>query len=242
MRFFLTLFLSALLLSSCATKKESTKNAEALYMSGYKSLNKTAYKKAAEKFEKVEIEHPYSKWAIKAKIMGAYSHYRAKQYDDAIMACDRFIRYHPGNKDVAYAYYLKGISYYDQINIVEKDQSDTQRAYDALMQVVLRFPNTEYAVDAQKKINLTRDYMAGQEMDVARFYLNEKNYLSALNRFSEVVVNYQTTSYIPEALFRQVEVYSILGLKKEASNAFKVLDYNYPESKWTSDAKKIIEG
>lgn len=242
MRFLLAMFLSAILLTSCASKPEKERSAESLYMSGYKSLNKTNYKKAAETFEKIEIQHPYSKWAIKAKIMGAYSHYRAKQYDDAIMTTDRFIKYHPGNKDTAYAYYLKAISYYDQINVVEKDQSDTKNAYDALSQVVLRYPNTAYAIDAQKKIDLTLDYIAGSEMDIARFYLIERNYLSALNRFSEVVVKYQTTSYIPEALFRQVEVYSILGLKNEATNSLKVLEYNYPDNRWTIDAKKIVEG
>lgn len=240
------LFLCALavvtMASGCAsTKEEVPHTAEGLYMKGYKDLNKTAYKKAAESFEKLEIEHPYSKWAVKSKLMGAYAHYKAKQYDDAIMALDRFIRFHPGNKDVAYAYYLKARCSYDQIGVVEKDQSVTANAFDALNQVVLRFPNTEYAQDARRKIVLAHNYLAGQEMEVGFYYLKEKNYLSALNRFSTVVTDYQTTSYIEEALYRQVEVYLILGLNDEARNNYKVLSHNYPNSKWTGKAAKLLK-
>lgn len=243
----LKILLSALLVVSftlttgCASKKEEpAKSAEELYMRGYKYIVKSSYKRSAEAFEKVEIEHPYSKWAVKAKIMGAYAHYKAKQYDDTVMALDRFIRFHPGNKDIAYAYYLKARAYYDQIGVIEKDQSVTEKAFEALNQVILRFPNTEYAKDAGEKIKLAENYMAGQEMEVAYYYLSQKKYLSALNRYSTVITNYQTTSYIEEALYRQTEVYKILGLSDEAENNYKVLKYNYPDSAWTKKAQKLI--
>lgn len=227
-------------LFACATKKEEPSNAEDLYMRGYKQLSKSSFKRAGETFEKVEVQFPYSKWAIKSKIMAGYSYYLAKEYDDSIMALDRFIHYHPGNTDIAYAYYLKSIAYYDQINVVEKTQDTTLDAHNALNQVVLRFPDTKYADDAKNKLKLTFDYMAGQNMDVGRFYLQRKNYLSALNRFSTVVVEFQTTSYIAEALYRQVEIYTILGMNEEADNAYKVLTYNYPNSDWSVAASKII--
>lgn len=230
------------LTSACSSPKvEKPKTAEELYNSAHEYLEKTSYKKSAETFEKVELEHPYSKWATKAKLMGAYAYYKDQKYDDAIISLDRFIKFHPGNKDIAYAYYLKALCYYDQITGVEKDQSNTQKALEALRQVIVRFPNTEYAKDASLKLELTYDHLAGKEMEVGRYYLSQNNYLSALNRFSVVVNDYQMTSHIEEALYRQVEIYTILGLKKEALQAYKVLNYNYPKSKWTKQAAKLIK-
>lgn len=173
--------------------------------------------------------------------MGAYAYYKDQKYDDAILAIDRFIKFHPGNKDIAYAYYLKALCYYDQIVDVTKDQSTTEKALNALQQVVLRFPNSEYAKDATLKIDLTRDHLAGQEMEIGRWYLGQQNYLSALNRFSTVVNQYQTTSQIQEALYRQVEIYTILGLNEEARKAYKVLEFNYPDNKWTKQAQKLLK-
>lgn len=238
-------FFAVALICGCASKPKDAdnhKSAEQLYNSAFKLLEKTSYQKAAETFEKVELEHPYSKWATKAKLMGAYAYYKDQKYDDAIISLDRFIKFHPGNKDIAYAYYMKALCYYDQISSVEKDQGNTGKALDALQQVILRFPDTEYAKDAQLKIDLALDHLAGKEMEVGRYYLNQNNYLSALNRFSVVVVEYQTTSHIEEALYRQVEIYTILGLNDEALKAGKVLDYNYPKSKWNKRAKKILKG
>ena len=230
------------LLSACSTSKEEPLNpsAEYLYNQAYDYLQKTSYKKAAETFEKLELEHPYSKWAVKAKLMGAYAYYKDKDYDDAIISLDRFIKYHPGNKDIAYAYYMRAICYYDQITEVTKDQSNTAKAMMALEQVIIRFPGTPYAKDASMKIALTNDHLAGKEMEVGRYYLSQKNYLSALNRFSTVVNHYQTTTHIEEALYRQVEMYTILGLNDEALKAYKVLEYNYPKSKWTKNAARIV--
>ena len=193
---------------------------------------KTEWSKAAATFEKVELEHPYSQWATKAKLMGAYAYYKDEKYDDAVLSLDRFIRYHPGNKDIAYAYYMKGLCYYDQIVGAEKDQDNTEKALDAFNQVIARFPESEYAQDARGKMALIKDHLAGQDMEVGRYYLSQKNYLSALNRFSNVVKNYQTTPQIEEALYRQVEIYTILGLKEEALFSEKVLGRNYPKSKW----------
>ena len=235
------LFLTISLVSACSsTDNKEPKTAEQVYNEAFEYLEKTSYLRAAEVFEKIEVEHPYSKWAVKAKLMAGYAYYKDKKYDDAIMAFDRFIRFHPGNKDTAYAYYMKAISYYDQISDVKRDQSNTQKAMDALYQVVSRFPGTNYAKDAGQKIDLTKDHLAGQEMDVGRYYLGQHNFLSALNRFSEVVNSFQTTSHIEEALYRQVEVYKILGLSDEANTAYKFLSHNYPNSKWTETARNLL--
>lgn len=240
----LTLFLALGVLSGCSSTKDDddNKTAEETYNEAYEELEKTSYKKAAETFEKVELEHPYSKWATQAKIMGAYAYYKNNDYDSAIINLDRFIKFHPGNKDIAYAYYLKALCYYDQIKDVNKDQSITQKALESFQQVVMRFPDSEYSKDAEFKIALTKDHLAGHEMEIGRYYLSQKNYLSALNRFSVVVNQYQTTSHIEEALYRQVEIYTIIGLPDEAKLAAKVLEHNYPKSSWTSQAAEIIKG
>lgn len=228
------------LLAACASAPENLNpSAEELYNRGYDEMQRTAWGKAAETFERLELEHPYSKWATKAKLMSAYAYYKNEKYDDAVLSLERFIRYHPGNKDIAYAYYMKGLCYYDQIVGAEKDQDNTAKALEAFNQVIVRFPGSKYAKDAQAKMALIKDHLAGQEMEVGRYYLGQKNYLSALNRFSTVVKDYQTTPQIEEALYRQVEVYTILGLKAEANGSLRVLEHNYPKSKWYKKALKI---
>lgn len=229
-----------ILLSACASTQKEPTNAEELYNLAHAQLEATSYSKSAKNFEKLEIEYPYSKWAVKAKLMSAYAYYKDGVYDDAIISLDRFIKFHPGNKDVAYAYYLKALCYYDQIATVDKDQSITAKAMDALNNVITRFPDTDYAKDARAKIDLTVDHLAGKEMQVGRYYLKQQNYLSALNRFSEVVTKYQTTSHIEEALYRQTEIYKIMGLDEEAGKSTQVLVHNYPDSSWSKAAQKLV--
>ena len=235
-------FATLAVLTACASDPSMDDwSAEEIYNKAYDDLEATKYKKAAEEFEKVETEHPYSKWAVKSKLMSAFAYYKDEKYDDAIMAADRFLKYHPGNKDAAYALYLKGICYYDQISAADKDQGDTQKAEEAFQYLITLFPNTPYAEDARNKINLTEDYKAGQEMVIGRFYLNEGNYLSALNRFNVVLEEYQTTIQIEEALYREVEIYAILGMNQYANGYYKILLENYPQGRWTAKAAKIME-
>lgn len=231
-----------LLLGACASTPDTgNMSAEELYNLGYDQMQDTAWAKAAASFEKLELDHPYSKWAAKSKIMGAYAYYRDEKYDDAVIALDRFIHYHPGSRFAPYAYYMKGLCYYDQIAAAQKDQSVTSQAQEAFNQVIARFPDSEYAADAKAKMALINDHLAGQEMAVGRFYLNQKNYLSALNRFSAVVKDYQTTPQIEEALYRLVEIYTILGLKEDAAKPLKVLALNYPQSVWYQRASELTK-
>jgi len=243
MKRFLSCFLALCLLGACASKKEdlSSLSAEDLYTKAYRRLKKTNYDKAAEYFEKVEVEHPYSKWAVKSKLMAAYAYYKNAKYDDALLALDRFIKYHPANKDIAYAYYLRAICYYDQIVPAQKSQAVTREANTALNDVVLLFADTDYAKDATNKLKLVVDHEAAHEMHIGRYYLRDKNYLSALNRFDTVVKQYQTTVHIEEALYREVEIYKIIGLDNEAARIGKVLNLNYPESKWNKKAQKLLK-
>lgn len=200
------------------------------------------YKPAAQAFDEVERQHPYSVWATKAQIMAAYAQYQANAYDEAVLAAKRFIDLHPGHRDVAYAYYLVAISYYEQISDVGRDQKMTELALDGLEKIIRRFPNTEYARDAKLKLDLTRDHLAGKEMEVGRFYLKRGEYIAAINRFRTVVEKYQTTTHVPEALHRLTEAYLALGVTKEAQTAAAVLGYNYPGSEWYMDSYALLTG
>ena len=212
-----------------------------LYNSSMDALLDGDYKVAAQRFDEVERQHPYSVWATKAQLMGAYAHYQANDYDAAIASLQRYIELHPGNPDVAYAYYLTAISYYEQISDVGRDQSLTRKARSALEAVVRRFPDTGYADDARLKLDLTLDHLAGKEMSVGRFYLRQGHLLAAINRFRIVVDEYQTTSHVPEALHRLAEAYTAAGLKEEAVRVAAVLQHNYPGNEWYVDSYNLVE-
>ncbi len=243
-RYVLTAGLVAVALAACSEKKETyvERPVNTLYNDALNKLNGGQYAEAATSFDEVERQHPYSQWATKAQLMAAYSYYQNNDYDDAIIALDRFIQVHPGNKDIAYAYYLKALSYYEQISDVGRDQQMTQAALEALSSIVARFPESKYARDAQIKIDLTRDHLAGKEMEIGRYYEGQKQYLAAINRFKVVIEDFQTTTHVPEALHRLTESYLALGLKDQAQRTAAVLGHNFPGSEWYIDSYEIVEG
>jgi outer membrane protein assembly factor BamD len=215
---------------------------ENLYNQGANALDQGNDADAAKLFEEVQRQHPYSALEPQSEIMAAYSYYRSNKYDDAIGALDHFIQLHPGNKNAAYAYYLKALCYYEQIEDVRRDQKVTEQALDALNEVVNRYPTTAYARDARLKIDLTRDHLAGKEMDIGRYYEDQKLYGAAINRFRTVIEKYQTTSHTPEALERLTECYLALGVNEEAQTAAAVLGYNYPGSTWYQASFDLLKG
>ena len=197
-------------------------------------------KKAAPKFEEVERQHPYSALAVRSQIMAAWSFYEGNDYDRATAALNRFIELNPASEFVEYAFYLKALSYYEQIVDVERDATMTRLAMQAFEELVRRFPNSTYARDAQLKIDLTRSHLAGKEMAVGRYYLNNQFYSAALSRFHIVIETYDTTNQVPEALQRSAEAYLALGLTEEASRMQQVAVYNYPDSIWTKRLNELI--
>jgi outer membrane protein assembly factor BamD len=213
-----------------------------LYNRAMDAMADENYKTAATTFDQVESQHPYSVWATKSQLMEIFADYQAENYNEAVIAADRFIQLHPGNRDVAYAYYLKAICYYMQIVDVGRDQKLTQLALGALEDVVRRFPESRYARDAKLKLDFVRDHLAGKEMEIGRFYLKSGEYLAAMNRFKRVVDMYQTTTHVPEALERIVECDLALGLNQEAERNAAVLGYNYPGSHWYGDAYALVTG
>lgn len=206
--------------------------AEAIYSAGFDQMERNRYRMAAALFDEVERQHPYSEWARRSMLMAAFANYQARNYEEAISDAQRFISLHPGNSNAAYAYYLVALCYFEQIMDVGRDQQTTQQAMDALEQVVRRFPNSRYALDARLKIDMTRDHLAGKEMDVGRWYLRRNYHLAAINRFSNVISEYQTTTHTPEALHRLVESYVALGIDSEARQVAAVLGYNFPGNEW----------
>ena len=234
----------AALLAACAAEepKYVEKPVEELYNTAVDLMQQQEFTKAAKAFDEVERQHPYSVWATKAQLMAAYSHYQKNAYDDAIIALDRFIQLHPSHVDVPYAYYLKALCYYEQISDVGRDQKMTDLAAKALQDLITRFPTSKYARDAGLKLDLTRDHLAGKEMEIGRYYQNQKQYLAAINRFKLVIDSYQTTTHVPEALHRLVETYEALGLVDDARKTAAVLGHNFPGSEWYIDSYELVEG
>ncbi|HEX2581386.1 MAG TPA: outer membrane protein assembly factor BamD [Dongiaceae bacterium] len=231
-----------LVLVACASDEPDIPDtpAETLYNDALDTLQAGKAAQAARMFDEVERQHPYSKWATQAQLMSAFANYSVDRYDDAILALNRYIDLHPGNRNAAYAYYLRALCYYEQIESVQRDQGNTEEALKDLTEVVARFPNTPYARDATLKLDLTRDHLAGKEMDIGRYYLYHNDYGAAINRFRRVVTDYQTTTHIAEALHRLVEAYLSLGIVSEAQSAGAVLGYNYPGSDWYQDSYKLL--
>ena len=215
--------------------------ADKLYNEGLYLLNtKKDYKAAAKRFEEVDRQHPYSEWARKALLMSAFAYYENREYTDAVSAAKRFLTLHPSNPDAAYAQYIVGSSYFDQIPDVTRDQAGTERAIAALEEVERKYPNTEYAASARKKLEIARDQVAGKEMQVGRYYLEKRNFTGAINRFKIVVTRYQTTRHVEEALMRLTEAYLALGIVQEAQTAAAVLGHNFPDSRWYKDAYALV--
>lgn len=217
------------------------KPVDALYNQAMDLLADDFYDDAATVFEEVERQHPYSMWATKAQIMAAYAYYQANSYDEAVIAAERFINLHPGHADVPYAQYLIGLSHYERISDVGRDQKSTLFALEAFDELVRRFPESRYSRDAALKMSLARDHLAGKEMEIGRTYQDLEFYLAAINRFRNVVERYQTTSHVAEALHRLTECYMALGIKGEAQATAAVLGHNFPGSNWYRDSYALLQ-
>lgn len=226
-------------------KKDDTppdEPADRLYNEGLYLLNaKKDPKEAVKKFEEVDRQHPYSEWARKSLIMTSYAYYQAGEYDDCVNSAKRYITLHPGSADAAYAQFLIGSSYFDEIPDITRDQARTEKALAALDEVVRKYPTSEYANSAKQKIEVARDQLAGKEMEIGRYYLKKKDYTGAINRFKVVVTRYQTTRHVEEALMRLTESYMALGIVDEAQTAAAVLGHNFPDSTWYKHAYALVK-
>jgi outer membrane protein assembly factor BamD len=210
---------------------------EALYLLN----NKKDPKEAAKKFEEVDRQHPYSEWARKALVMSAYAYFEAGEFEDCINSARRYVTLHPGSPDAAYAQYLIGSAYFDQIPEISRDQGRTEKALENLEEVVRRYPSSEYAVAAKRKMEMARDQLAGKEMEIGRWHLQRREFTGAINRFKVVVTRYQRTRHVEEALLRLTEAYMALGIVDEAQTSAAVLGHNFPDSRWYKDAYALMQ-
>ena len=214
---------------------------EVLYNRAANALDKGNSNEAIQLFEEVERLHPYSQWSNRAQLMSGYAAYSNQNYDEAILALDRFTELHPGHESVDYAHYLKALSFYEQISDVARDQQMTELAMDSFETLIRRFPESQYVRDATLKRDLTLDHLAGKEMEIGRWYIHQGHINAAINRFRSVVTTYQTTTHVAEALHRLVEAYLTLGVKSEAVRIASVLGHNYPGSKWYERSYKLLD-
>jgi len=237
---------SALLAAACTLDEAEIEYVEqpveTLYNDALLELEAGEFDTAAIMFDEVERQHPYSSWATKAQLMAAYSFYQDDAYDSAVVSLDRFIQLHPSNSDVPYAYYLKALCYYEQISEVSRDQKMTELAMNTLSELIKRFPRSKYAKDAKLKRDLTLDHLAGKEMEIGRYYLTQKQYLAAINRFRAVIDNFQSTTHVAEALLRLTEAFIALGIPEQAQKTAAVLGHNFPGSDWYEEAYVLVEG
>jgi outer membrane protein assembly factor BamD len=214
--------------------------AEELYNQALAKLQDKDFGGAAKKFEEVEKQYPYSQWQRKAILMLTFSHYQNGSYDDAIASAKRYIGRYSSGPEADYAYYLEAMSYYNQIPDISRDQDRAAKAAEAFNAIIEKFPKSDYAQDARVKLQVARDQLAGKEMLVGRYYLEQHNYAAAINRFREVLFKYQTTRHAEEALMRLTEAYLALGITNEAQTAAAVLGHNFPESQWYKDAFALL--
>ena len=248
-KFFLFIALFAILISCSKEEikesiiKEKSLDLQVLeaYQEGMKSLETGDVLYAAKKFNEAETLFPQSEWAPKSALMAAYAYYTQDYYSDTIAELERFIRVYPLSKNLDYVYYLLGISYYEQIVDEKKDLQSIIKAKEYFKIVSKNYPNTNYSLDAEYKIDLVNDTLASKEMYIGRYYFDKKKWIPAINRFRTVIDDYETTIYAQEALHRLVEVHYILGLKDEAKKYAKLLGYNYQSSKWYEKSYSVFD-
>ncbi|MBF0162841.1 MAG: outer membrane protein assembly factor BamD [Magnetococcales bacterium] len=232
-------------LSGCSSTpdgEDSRKSADQLHAEGLEALTNKQFRLASERFQELDRKHPFSPLAIRAQVNLIYAHYKREEYADAISVAERFIRLHPKHAYVGYAYYMRGLSFYQQISSATQDQGNTREALTAFQELISRFPKSDYAWEAEQMVTLCKDRLAEQEMVVARYYLDQEEYIAAANRFNQVVANpaYNRTPYVEEALFSLVLTSKRLGLLEDARNFASVLGHNFPDRPFYARALTLL--
>ncbi|MDW2994601.1 MAG: outer membrane protein assembly factor BamD [Alphaproteobacteria bacterium] len=237
-KIFLILSLSGVLMG-CAGKTEIVPEqplAE-IYATAYEEFNDENYEEAATEFLKAETQYPASSWAPDALVMAAYSYYMDGDFAGALLVTDRFMRFHPGHKDVPYVMYLRGMCYYRQVSDVRREPGMSAYALQQFETLVKRFPRSEYAKNAENKIVILKNYIAGKVMYSARHDMKKENWTSAINRLQSVIQDAQETAMTPEAMYRLVECYTAIGLPQQAYGYAEMLKLNFPDNEWTKMLK-----
>ena len=220
---------------------DDTRPPAVMFNDALATMERGDYANAAEQFDELEQVHPYSEYAKRALVLGAFSQFSSGRYPEAVNAGRRYVTLHPGGEDAAYAQFIVAQSYYNQIPDVTRDQEQTARAINAFRDLVRLYPDSEYVNPAQTQLRVAYDQLAGAEMRVGRYYLDRRNYVAAINRFREVIEEYQTTRHVEEALHRVVESYMSMGVVTEAQTAAAVLGHNFPDSDWYQRSYGLLQ-
>jgi outer membrane protein assembly factor BamD len=215
--------------------------AEVLFNDGLARIEARDFGGASKKFVELDKQYPYSSWSRRAMVLSTFSSYEGGDYAEAINHGRRYVQLYPASQDTPYAQFLVGMSYFNQIIDITRDQERAEKTIQTMDDLVRKWPNSEYAREARDKIRIAQDQLAGKEMDVGRYYLNQRNFAGSINRFREVVIKYQNTRHIEEALSRLTEAYMAMGIVNEAQTAAAVLGHNFPESQWYKDAFTLLK-
>jgi len=240
------LFVILIVFTACSDTKLMTPETEGeklqiLYNDAMELVKKRDFVDAAALFEDIERQYPYSKWSNQAQLMSGFCYYKSNMYNDSLDALERFIALYPGSSKISYAYYLRALNYYEQINDIERDQETTSKAKKAFNEVISKFPESEFAIDALTRIDILDDRLAAKEMEIGRFYQFDHQWISAINRYNVVLNEYKTSIYTEEALHRLVEIYYSLGLHEEAKRYAATLQFNFPGSDWYIKSYELVK-
>ncbi len=245
-KYFIVIFFNFILscssnnIKSVSNNIENTEKPELLYVQAMEDFDKKNYEIAIDKLQKISKLYPLSNEAIQSQIMIGFSYYIQMDYEKAIFKFNQIIQKYPSHKNLDYVYYMRALCNYEQINNAQLDGAFNEVAINDFYQVINRFPLSEYAKDSYQKIILVKSNQAAKHMSIGKFYLEEKKYTAALNRYKIVVENFSETKFTPEALHRMVEIYSEIGMMQEAKKTASVLGYNYPKTKWYKYSYNLI--
>ena len=214
---------------------------DALYNQALANLDAGDLNTAQDRIDELNRQHPYSEYSRRSIILDTFINYRAGKYTEAATSGKRFLQLYPSDKDAAYAQYIIGMSYYRQMPHITRDQAPTEQAYNAMRELIDKYPESEYVEDAKRKVRITRDQLAGKQMVVGRYYQERREFLAGIKRFRRGVQNYPETRHVEEALARLTESYYSLGLADEAQNAAAVLGHNFPDSQWYADSYTLLQ-
>ena len=243
---FILLPITFFIFQNCTDSKLLTPETEGeklqiLYSEAMDKVKNKDFVDAAVLFEDIERQYPYSKWSNQAQLMTAFCYYRSQLYDESLDAIERFIALYPGSKKISYAYYLKALNYFEQIKDIERDQSMTEKSKASFYEVVNKFPDSEFVDDSLDKIDIINDRLAAKEIEIARYYQFNNQWISAINRYNKILDKYDTSVYTAESLHRLVEIYFSLGLYEEAKRYASTLGYNFPDSDWYTKSYELVK-
>ena len=242
----LFLFTTNFLLLGCSNKeiidenKINLQNPSLLYSSAMQDLDDEKYEDANLKFKNLIYLFPLSNEGIQSQIMIAFIDYIKMDYVESIYKFNKIIKLYPSHKNIDYVYYMKAMCYFEQIESESLDGFNNQKSLMSFNELINRFPESNYARDSQQKIIFIKENIAAKHMNIGRFYLNQKKYLAALNRFNIIINEYSKSKFTPEALYRLIEIYYTLGMHSDAEKTAKVIAYNYPKSQWYDYAYKLV--